>query len=724
VSRPRLSTLLVSINVGLLLLAVTCVTLVAATLLQQLADEQALARVTQAGSTAQKAVAQAGEEVLSDAQLLGERPTLRRLLDAGDRAPVDTFLSQFQQTSQLSGSAVILGDKVFAESGATIPWGRLWIDHRDSGGYFIHQPDDGTSSIMGAWSPVQSRPDAFVMTAILLDDAFSRRLSDEIGLQVDVLNPKTLTANDPLADVRARVATAGEPLAARRDDVEAYVALFPLSTPSGALSGLVDTRLPTTPVVNSLRQFLQTLLLLTVIVAALAGFASFVLGAGLGRPLKRLTMAAHRIGRGDLSTPIVTAPGGEIGTLGATLEDMRRRLQRLTADLRRQQAESEAIVSSIVEGVFSVDRERRIRYVNPQMAALLGISPQEALARFCGDVLNPRAADGSRPCEEQCPIVHSRFRSGARATEHLVLPDGRRRTVVITSAPPSENQQVQVMRDETEVEAVRRLRDAVLANISHEFRTPLSAQLASIELLLDELPDLTTDQIAELILHLQRGALRLTQLIDNLLESVRIEAGEYAIRRKPVAIDQVIEEALEFTRPLLKQQEQEVVVELPYPLPSISGDERRLAQVFVNLLANANKFAPRGSTIHIGGRAETDTVTLWVEDEGPGMPQFTAGQSLFERFVRSPEEDPEQSGVGLGLWIVKSIVERHGGRVDALSGTNGGTRMCVTLSRVQDGLLTVPGSARSGDPSAALRAGLRRTQGRTHRGKAGEDPGS
>jgi hypothetical protein len=87
------------------------------------------------------------------------------------------------------------------------------------------------------------------------------------------------------------------------------------------------------------------------------------------------------------------------------------------------------------------------------------------------------------------------------------------------------DRQFQLLRDETEIEAARRLRDAVLANISHEFKTPLAAQLASLELLVDRLPDLGPDETRALIVSLQRGALRLTQLIDNLLESVRIEAG-------------------------------------------------------------------------------------------------------------------------------------------------------------------------------------------------------
>ncbi len=118
---------------------------------------------------------------------------------------------------------------------------------------------------------------------------------------------------------------------------------------------------------------------------------------------------------------------------------------------------------------------------------------------------------------------------------------------------------------------------------------------------------------------------------------------------------------------------------LPYPLPQVEGDSQRLVQVIVNLLANANKFAPAGGTIRIGGEVGGDEIRLWIEDEGPGLPAGTV-DSLFQRFIRSPGEEPEPRGMGLGLYIVKSIVERHGGRVDAES-SGSGTRMTVILPR-------------------------------------------
>ena len=98
-----------------------------------------------------------------------------------------------------------------------------------------------------------------------------------------------------------------------------------------------------------------------------------------------------------------------------------------------------------------------------------------------------RMRDGVRPCENACPIVEARGADSAQATEHLALGGARPRKVVITSAPAVDGRQVQVIRDETELESARSARDSVLANISHEFRTPLGAQLASIELLRDGL---------------------------------------------------------------------------------------------------------------------------------------------------------------------------------------------------------------------------------------------
>ena len=140
------------------------------------------------------------------------------------------------------------------------------------------------------------------------------------------------------------------------------------------------------------------------------------------------------------------------------------------------------MLTGIVEGVFAVDKNRIIRYLNPQAARLLGVNAEEAVGRFCGDVLKPCLEHGRRPCDFNCPILNARARGARKSIERLQARERGRARTVITSSGMAEGLQVQVMRDETELEAVRRARDTVLANISHEFRTPLAAQLASIEL--------------------------------------------------------------------------------------------------------------------------------------------------------------------------------------------------------------------------------------------------
>jgi signal transduction histidine kinase len=231
------------------------------------------------------------------------------------------------------------------------------------------------------------------------------------------------------------------------------------------------------------------------------------------------------------------------------------------------------------------------------------------------------------------------------------------------------------MRDETEIEAARRSRDAVLANVSHELKTPLTAQLASIELLRDGLATLEPAAAAGLVASLERSTLRLTRLIDNLLESVRIETGQAAARRVPVALAAVVEEAVAMTRPLLEQRGQRLEIELASALPPVAGDPGQLTQVVVNLLANAQKFAPEGSAIRVGGAPEGGSVSLWVEDAGPGVPPALSA-SIFDRFRRAADEG---DGMGLGLWIAKSIVERHGGRIAVGASGEGGARFTLTL---------------------------------------------
>jgi signal transduction histidine kinase len=568
-----------------------------------------------------------------------------------------------------------------AQAGVQLPWPEIAHAADEQGERFMAVPQDAPYALLGASAQVGGATERRLYVARLLDPKLARVLSERVGLEIRLINYRHFV-EDRKVDNFTRLHSAGlsdgRSAVARIGDLDLYAASFPIFAATGEAIALLEARLPSTEIDASVSGLVKRLLGTAIVLAALAVLAGAILGRQVTGPVSELTDAAEKLGKGDFSTSIPIGGTSEVGKLGRTMEDMRNNLIELTGTLRRREAEAQAVLGGIVEGVYAVDKARVIRYLNPQAARLLGVEAHEAIGRFCGDVLKPCLEDGHRPCETRCPIMRARTEGNAQATERLNLTDGAPRTTIITSAAPVDELQVQVIRDETELEGVRRARDSVLVNISHEFRTPLAAQLASIELLREGFDTMTREQQKELVLSLERGSLRLTRLIDNLLESVRIESGQLGIRHQSVAIAEVIEDADALIGALLAQRRQRVEVDLPEDLPPVDGDGPRLTQVFVNLLANASKFAPEDSVVRIGAARSDNTVTTWVEDEGPGVPEIESG-SIFERFYRGAGQEPEPGGLGLGLWIVKSIVERHGGTIAARRTPEGRTRFEVQL---------------------------------------------
>jgi signal transduction histidine kinase len=679
-ARTSLGWWLVAIHVAIVLLVGGGITWSASAKLHTLADEQGKARVQLAATTAREELRRFADEALVTARTLSDRPTLQRLLAEGRNDAVPPVLRSACEASGMDACAVISDTSVVAVSGPALDWQQIITAGREQGATFMALPAIERVPVQGAWAVPGAPAGMRVYVVRRLDERLAELLSRHAGAQVKLIdyrlytsapvNAFTLLYSAALAD--------GHSAVQRISSQDVYAAVVPVFASSGEAIALIEALLPTSAVDTSTRPLVRKLLVTALLLAVLAVFAGIILGELVAGPVRALTAAATRLGQGDFSASIPTGGAAEVGTLARTMEDMRRNLIELTSTLRRREAEAQAVLSGIVEGVYAVDRERVIRYLNPQAARLLGVEPAQAVGRFCGDVLQPRDEDGRRPCDFRCPIVQARGAGSAKAVEHLGAPPAAPRTTVITSAAQVDGLQVQVIRDETELEGVRRARDSVLANISHEFRTPLAAQLASIELLLAGMDHMGAAQQRELVTSLQRGTLRLTQLIDNLLESVRIESGQLAIRHQSVALSEVVADARELVGALLTQRHQTLELTIADDLPAVSGDKTRLTQVFVNLLANANKFAPEASVVRIGAAARGGELQAWVEDEGAG-PAAGDGQSLFARFRRGGGAEPEAAGLGLGLWLVKSIIERHGGSVAFERTAAGRTRFTLVL---------------------------------------------
>jgi len=671
---------LVAIHVTIVLVVGGGISYSAIGMLHDLADDQGKARVQLGSAMAREDLRRMVEDAGTAARVLADQPTLQRLLAQGRTDAIPPTLRRACETSGMDACAIFSGTQLTSQTGPPLDWQSIVTDSTEQGATFMALPSNVRVPVLGAYASLGDTEGTRVFVVRLLNEKLARALSQQVGLDVKLIDYRSFT-NDPVNAFTPlySAALADGRSAVQRINVQGvYASAVPVFASTGEAIALIESLLPTTAIDTSSKHLTHKLLVTALILAVLAVFAGVILSELIAGPVKALTEASVRLGQGDFSASIPVGGAAEVGALARTMEDMRRNLVDLTGTLRRREAEAQAVLGGIVEGVYAVDKDRVIRYLNPQAARLLGVTPEQAVGRFCGDILKPRNEDGRRPCDYRCPILQARTDISAKAIEHLQVGPSDARTTVITSSGIVDGLQVQVVRDETELEAVRRARDSVLANISHEFRTPLAAQLASIELLLEGMETLEPAQQKELVMSLERGALRLTRLIDNLLESVRIESGQLNIRHQSVAMAEVVEDAQALVGSLLTLRRQTLEVSLPENLPYVEGDKPRLTQVFVNLLANANKFAPEGSTVHIGAEVESEHVLTWVEDEGPG-PADGESDAIFARFQRGSGEEPEPGGLGLGLWIVKSIIDRHAGTIALVRTAQGRTRFAIRL---------------------------------------------
>jgi len=691
--KTSLKNILPAINVLLVLLVVFAVSASAISLIRKLANEQGLTQVQLAATSAREKLHALNEDTLKKVRIMAGTAGLRRVLHDAPEVSLQS-LHKSCQTAGLEICALAQGQRVLFQTSERVSpseWVSILAAGAQQGERFsvvlsaqlavmgahaeIEQEFNASTSAHGSEEPIK------IYALRQLDERMAATLSQYVGVQVRLLNYKIFSEGKP--DVYTRLnsnALSDGRYAAERINLrDEFAASAPVFASTGEAIVLLQAMISTDATDADAHALINRMLLMATLVAVIAIAVSLLLGQRVARPVRALTDAAKRLSQGDFSTSIPLGGPAEIGMLSRIMEDMRRNLIQLTGALRRREAESQAVLMGTLEGVFAVDKSRNITYLNPQGARMLGINPEEAVGQFCGDVLKPCADKlGHKPCEMRCPILQARTSQSAQAVEQLQINTGATRTVVITSAGMADSIQVQVLRDETELEAIRHARDAVLANISHEFRTPLAAQLASIELLLEGLDHLQPQQTRELVLSLERSTQRLTALIDNLLESVRIEAGQLSIRQQSVYLHEVISEAQTLVGSLLTQRGQTLVSDVSEDLPAVAGDEVRMVQVFVNLLANACKYAPENSVVRVGATVQGKQLTVWVEDEGSGVPESQLS-AIFDRFSRGSAQEPEPNGLGLGLWIVKSIIERHGGQIAISRTAEHRTRFAFTL---------------------------------------------
>jgi signal transduction histidine kinase len=227
-----------------------------------------------------------------------------------------------------------------------------------------------------------------------------------------------------------------------------------------------------------------------------------------------------------------------------------------------------------------------------------------------------------------------------------------------------------------ELGRLSQLRADFVSLVSHELRSPMAAVIGAARTLQERWRMLTAAQRESFLALIGDETSRLAELVGDVLDTSRIEAGTFTYRFEEVELGRVVDEAVEAA--VLAQQDVPVVASVVGRLPAIRGDRARLRQVLGNLIENAVKYSPEGGEVRVSAAAGNGAVRIAVRDLGPGIPRHQQSR-IFEKFGRAEVEGGTKPGTGLGLFIARSIAEAHGGSLEVTSGTEPGATFTLTL---------------------------------------------
>ncbi|WCB92017.1 hypothetical protein DSM104299_00698 [Baekduia alba] len=412
---------------------------------------------------------------------------------------------------------------------------------------------------------------------------------------------------------------------------------------------------------------------------ALAGAIALValLLAGVRRPLESLVDASAKLAGGDLSARVNDQTGpDELRQLGTSFNAMATDLEEANERLEAERRRLAVTVRSLGDGLLIVDDEGLVASANPRA---LRLAPEL-------EVGHPPERGGV-----VLPTVDE-----AVGVEILLEHEGR--TLAVTAARLEEHGDgggvVWTLRDATERARLERLKSEFVATASHELRSPLTSIKGFVELL--RAGDSLDDRQREFLDIVLVSTNRLVDLVNDLLDVARLEAGRVEVHRRPVDVGEVLDDVVTLLRGRITTKDQDVNVDVAADTPRVLADATRLRQMLTNLVTNAHLYTDDGGTLTLrAGAHGASGVRIEVADTGRGMTPAEL-EHVFERFSRGAGSTGTP-GTGLGLSIVKSLVDLHGGTIDVASTPGEGTTFAITLPAApQPGVVTRPSDALRG----------------------------
>ncbi len=386
--------------------------------------------------------------------------------------------------------------------------------------------------------------------------------------------------------------------------------------------------------------------------------------------------------------------------------------------LRRALEFDETVMLSMGEGLFTVDSEGRVTFMNPAAQKILGWTIDEMLGRRMHDVTHHTRPDGTpfpgSECAALAVLKHGRMLS--EFEDAFIRKDGAFFDVVYSSSPlrgdgkitglvvvfrdisdrkQAEEERARLLAAErearAEAEKANRLKDEFLATLSHELRNPLNVVIGYAELLRRSEEFQQNSFVLKAAETIRRNALAQAQLVSDLLDLSRLQMGKLSLNRQPVFFSTIISDGIETVRTEATAKRISLDVRFDKEVLVVEGDPVRLGQIAWNLLNNAIKFTPAEGKVRITLSVEGEYCVLAVEDSGQGIaPEFLP--HVFEIFRQADASIVrKQGGMGIGLALVRQLAELHGGEVKAESeGVGKGARFTVKIPLYTPGVSALP----------------------------------
>ena len=357
---------------------------------------------------------------------------------------------------------------------------------------------------------------------------------------------------------------------------------------------------------------------------------------------------------------------------------------RLYQQLAHEKRRLYAIIQNSADGVMILDPQYRIQVFNRALEEMTGWSAAETLGQPCSGVLALRDRQGKGICEAACPLLQTETDERLYVEGNIERPDGSIVAVGITYSPLYDREGYLVsiianVRDITRFREAEEMKSTFVSVISHELKSPVSIIKGYADTLRREDAHWDEDTLRQGLAVIAEESDRLNRLIDNLLDTSRLQASAFKLELSYVQVDKLAGKVMEEFR--VQSNEHMFTLDFPADFPAVQGDIERLRQVLTNLLSNAIKYSPRGGLIQTGGWADDDWVYVYVADDGIGIPK-SEQEHIFERFYRV--ESPlsrRTEGTGLGLYLCKEVIEAHGGKIWVQSEPGKGAKFIFKLPR-------------------------------------------